>query len=75
MNLSAIFIKETVNKNCMKVVQVAWPLSGYKPLKLGSHVPKHRAVANVQTAVDVYKYIACHAHGRIATEFLVAVVP
>jgi hypothetical protein len=71
VNLSAIFIKETVNKNDMKIVQLAWPLSGYKPLKLGSHVPKHSAGVDMQAEVD----IACHAHGRIATDFLVAVVP
>ncbi len=79
MNLSAIFIKETVwpDKNGMKVVQLAWPLLGYKPLKLGSHVPKHRAVADVQTAVDVHKYIlpVMHMGERIATEFVIAVVP
>ncbi len=55
----------------MKIVQLAWPLSGYKPLKLGSHVPKHSAGVDMQAEVD----IACHAHGRIATDFLVAVVP
>jgi hypothetical protein len=38
----------------MKVVQLAWPLSGYKPLKLGSHVPKHRRCECADGAVDVH---------------------